>query len=469
VLVSLKKFIGTAAIASFLTATMPAQDAQGQAGQGQAGQGQAGQGQAGQGQAGQGQAGQGQAGQGQAAQGQAAAQPAAGGAAQKNWKDRAEYDLYESITKEAAPAKRLELLNQWNEKYAASEFKLERQLLYLDTHQKLGQAPKMLESAKQVVAIDPQNVTALYWIAYLTTSLNNTAPDALDAGEKAAQALINAQKPATTSDADWAKAKQDLVALGHKTLGWVNMIRKNGPVAQQHFMESLKLNPNAGEISYWLGQTIVAEKKPETYSVALYHFARAAAYDGAGALPAEGRKQVDDYLTKAYTGFHGDTSGLAELKTQAKGAAVPPEGYKIKSVADIGREKQAAEEEMLKNNPLLATWNNLKGNLQNDAAMWDQMKDAQMPKLQGTVVSADPKAVVLALSDASTPEVTLTFDAPVKAEVGSKVTFQGIAKSYTKEPFMLTMAIDEMKDVQGLSTAAPAKRPAASKAKPRRR
>ena len=85
-LVSLKKFVGAAAVASLVTVSLSAQQAQGQA-QGQAPAQTTGQ----------------------------AAQPASGGAAQKNWKDRAEYDLYESITKEATPAKRLELLNQWNE------------------------------------------------------------------------------------------------------------------------------------------------------------------------------------------------------------------------------------------------------------------------------------------------------------------------------------------------------------------
>ena len=50
---------------------------------------------------------------------QAAQQSAQG--PQKNWKDRAEFDLYDSITKETQPAKRLELLNSWKEKYPASE------------------------------------------------------------------------------------------------------------------------------------------------------------------------------------------------------------------------------------------------------------------------------------------------------------------------------------------------------------
>ena len=61
----------------------------------------------------------------------------------------------------------------------------------------------MLETAKSVIAIDPTNLTALYWIAYLTTSLNNTAPEALDAGEKAGKALLRlARGPAKKSDAD---------------------------------------------------------------------------------------------------------------------------------------------------------------------------------------------------------------------------------------------------------------------------
>jgi tetratricopeptide (TPR) repeat protein len=434
VLVSFKRFVGAAAVASLFTGTLPAQ------GQAQA--------------------------QPQA-QGQAQAQPAAGAPAQKNWKDRAEYDLYEAIGKEATPAKRLELLNQWNEKYPASEFKLERTLLYLDTYQKLGQAPKMLETAKQVIAIDPTNLTALYWIAYLTTSLNNTAPDALDAGEKAGQALLNPTKPATTSDADWAKAKTDMQALGYKTIGWVNMMRKNGDAAKQNFVKALELNPSAGEISYWLGQTIIAEKKPETYPTALYHLARAAAYDGQGALPAEGRKQVDDYLTKAYTGFHGDTSGLAELRSQAKTKPLPAADFKIASVREIAEKKLAEEEAAAKADPELAAWKNMKNGLLTDPAYFDQMKGAKLPKLHGKVVKAEPKRIVLALSDATTEEVALEFEAPVRAEPGATLTFEGVAKTFTKEPFMLTLDAEKA-DVEGLS-AAPAAKPAKAKAKPRRR
>jgi tetratricopeptide (TPR) repeat protein len=451
VLVSFNKFITATAVASLLTVSLPAQDAPAQQPQQGAPQGQA-----------------------QPAQGAPGeAKPASGTPAQKNWKDRAEYDMFQAITKEPTPAKRLELINQWAAKYPATDFKLEKELLYLDTYQKLGQAPKILESAEKIIAIDPQNLTALYWMAYLTTSMNDTAEAALARGEKAANSLLGAldtafaadKKPKETTAEQWKKARTDMEALAHKTLGWVAMIRKNGDLAQEHFAKSLQLNPAAGEVSYWMGQTIVAEKKPETYSNALYHMARASAYDGPGALPAEGRKQVDDYLTKAYTGFHGDTSGLAELKQTAKANPLPSAGFKVKSVREIAEEKLKAEQAFAEANPMIAMWRNLKQGLTTDENYWGNMEGTLLPRLKGTVVSANPKEIVLAMSDATTPEVTLEFEAPVRADEGSTLEFEAVAKSFTKEPFMLTLTAEKDK-VSGLSTA-PAKKPARSK--PRRK
>src|SRR5437016_4389516 len=58
----------------------------------------------------------GQTAQGQPAQGQPA----------RNWKDRAEYDLYNASVKEQDPNKRLALLNSWKEKYTKSDYAPER-------------------------------------------------------------------------------------------------------------------------------------------------------------------------------------------------------------------------------------------------------------------------------------------------------------------------------------------------------
>jgi hypothetical protein len=128
-------------------------------------------------------------------------------------------------------------------------------------------------------------------------------------------------------------------------MGWTAMVKKDNAGAKENFTKTLQANPAAGEVSYWMGLTVVGEKNPETYPVGLYHIARAAAYDGPGALAPAGRQQVNDYLVKAYKGFHGDESGLDQLKAQAKASALPPADFKIASVKELAEAKLKQEEE----------------------------------------------------------------------------------------------------------------------------
>ena len=107
--------------------------------------------------------------QGQAAQG--SAQGAAGAAqTKKNWKDRAEYDLYNSIAHEQDPKKRLALLDQWTQKYPTTDFADLRNQTYVATLGPLTQQdpsnrPKLIESAKKELTLNPKDFTSLYWLA----------------------------------------------------------------------------------------------------------------------------------------------------------------------------------------------------------------------------------------------------------------------------------------------------------------
>ena len=266
--------------------------------------------------------------------GQAAQAPAG----QKNWKDRAEYDLYESITKSTDGNKRLELLNQWKEKYATTDFQKERLLLYLNTYQTLNQAAPMYQAAKDVVAADPVDPTGLYWLNMLAPVQPGAKDNAevLDTAEKAAKGLDVAfapdKKPANVDDAKWAESGKMMAALSHKTLGWVAASRKNQEGAETEYKESLKANPAQAEVAYSLGSALYAQKKvPE----ALFYFARAATIEGPGALPEANKKTINDYLDEGLTGYHGDTKGLDELKALAKANPTPPADYKLLSVTEL--------------------------------------------------------------------------------------------------------------------------------------
>lgn len=405
-------------------------------------------------------------------------------APQKNYKDRAEYDLYSSILKEANPTQKLALLNQWKEKYPQTDFKEERMQLLLDTYRALNQGAKVLETAKEMVAADPKSASGLLWINLMTVAMGDTSPAALDTGEQGAKSLLAnldtifaaEKKPAAMSDDQWKKERNNIETIGNTTLGWVAWQRKNLPGAEAEFKKVLTLDPTKAQVSYWLGTVILSQRNPDTQAQALYHFARAANYEGPNALDATTRKQIQAYLEKVYTNYHGDKTGLDEIIARAKTEPMPPADFKVKNSAEIAAEK---EEEFKKTNPMLALWMSIKKELAgpNGAAYFDEkVKDALIPngalgveKFKGTVISQTPatrpKEVVLGIADPKTPEVTLKFETPLagKAEPGTVVEFEGTPKTFTADPFNVTFEVEKEK-LSGWPAPAPAaKKAGASK------
>src|SRR5260370_30524020 len=325
----------------------------------------------------------GQTPEGQAAQ---AGQPAPG---QKNWKDRAEYDLYNAIAKEQDPAKRIALLNSWKEKYPTSDYALQRQDIYCQTYAAMNQPAKVIEAGKEALQIDPKDLTVLFLMAQNVLGLTKPTPDDLAAGEKAANGLLSnldsffdaSKKPPTTSDTDWTKAKNQTETLAHTALGWIALQKKDNETAEKEFTKSLQLTPNNAQVSYWLGTAIIQEKKPEKQPAALFHFARAASLDQAhGGFPAAAKQSIETYFVNAYNRFHGqDAAELSKLLDLAKASPFPPDGFTIKDVNEV---KAANEEKVRKENPGLALWMTLKQAL--TAADGQQyfdanMKDAEVP------------------------------------------------------------------------------------------
>lgn len=406
-------------------------------------------------------------------------------APQKNYKDRAEYDLYSSILKEANPTQKLALLNQWKEKYPQTEFKDERMQLFLDTYRGLNQGAKVLETAKEMVAADPKSASGLLWINLMTVAMGDSSPAALDTGEQGAKSLLAnldtifapEKKPATLSDDQWKKERSNIEIIGNTTLGWVNWQRKKLPEAEATFKKVLALDPTKAQVSYWLGTVILGQRNPDTQAQALYHFARAANYEGTNGLDPATRKQIQAYLEKVYTNYHGDKSGLDEIVVRAKMEPMPPADFKVKNSAEIAAEK---EEEFKKTNPMLALWMSIKKELagpNGPAYFNDNVKDHAIPggaggveKFKATVISmtpaARPKEVVVGIADGKVPEATLKFETPLagKAEAGTVIEFEGTPVAFAPDPFNVTFDVDKDK-LKGWPAPAPAARKSAGAAK----
>jgi len=359
---------------------------------------------------------------------------------QKVPKDQAEYELAnKTFTAVQGGDWKTALagLDEWGEKYPDSAFKEDWTRLYMRGYQNTGQMDKAIKIAQDILKESPNDFEANFLIASTAPTMG-TDPAMLAAGEKAAKAVL-ANRPPQATDEQW----KPLQTTALQTLGWIAMQKKDHLEAEKQFTTVLGLNPNAAQVSYWLGNEVLAQGNPNKNELALFSFARAAVYDGEGALNAQGREQVDTYLKKVYTNYHGSEEGLDEIKQMAKTRALPPADLKIKSKDVIAFEKEAADR---KANPLLYQFLDLKEALtgpQGDAT-WAELQGKLTPKMQLYVVGSDsarPQVVSFSSKQGGPVEVVVNLENRLRAAPGngSKRIVEGVASSLTKSPFKLTL------------------------------
>ncbi len=383
------------------------------------------------------------------------AHPAPQAAQESPYKDQGEFDLANAAGKEQDPQKQIDKLKEWEQKYPDSKLAGQRSLM---------QAGALLKIAM--------------------AGYGKTDPALLDASQKAAQQIVSnldtyfapGVKPAQATDQQWADAKHTFELQAHSALGWDAMQKKNDTEAEKEFRKILEISPNEAQISYWLGRVIVGQKNVARYSEAIYDFARAISITaGPGKTPLDpaAKKAAEDYLKKLYSNYHGDEVGLDQVKTQVEAAALPPPDYHIKSIEEIQKEQFANEEEFNKAHPDIAFWRTLRAALKapNAATYFEQVKGSLIPTpeidmFKAKIVSVEEKEIVASVDNAG-GDVTLKFESALNKKlltVGDAFQFKGVVDSYTAEPYMLTMTIDDPKEmIKGLDEKAFSPAPAAKK------
>lgn len=408
---------------------------------------------------------------------------------QKTAKTAEEANLINSAMKETDPAKRLTTLDEWKQKYAQTDFEDNREIMYMATYDQLKRPKDAVDEAQQILSHDPDNFEAMRTILVDVFQLNGGKPDdaSLSVAEKVANQFANdtdtvfaeKNKPAYMTAAQWGQAKAPMKAYAQRTIGVIYMTRKDNARAETEFKKALDLNPQDSQVARWLADALLAQQKdhPDKTKFALFYYARAAAYDGQGSLPAQSRQQIQTFLAKAYNTYHGSADGFNDLLAKAKASADPGADFKLASVTDIAEAKEKAAEDFAKSNPAMAMWQTIKTGLTGDSgqSFFDaNVKDAELPggangaqKFQGTIISMKPairpKEIVLAVEKPDVADVTLTLDEPLpgKMEPGEKISFEGQAKAFTPSPYMLNLETTKDK-IEGW-TGKNAARPAAKK------
>ncbi len=399
----------------------------------------------------------------------------------KNYKDRGEYDLYLKVTQTQDPKARLQVLNEWQDKYPQTDFDQDRLGYFVQTLGQLaGSDPaarqQLMDKAAQLLKVDPTNLLANYYtVLYGPGVPNANASQITDAAHNIinnSDKIFSAdRKPANMNADQWTQAKNSAVAIAHNALAAQAVQTKDTATAENEYKASLQANPNDARISAAYGKLLIDDKK---YPEGLYEYARAASYDGPGSLPQAQRDSLTQYFQKAYSDFHGSADGADQVVAQAKTSALPPDGFKIVSVNDIAQQQANQLNQRIETDPAFKIWYAIKQNLQDkgDAFFNSDVKGFEIPggeeggpkAFTGTVISLqptdNPTQVVVGVEDPTKPDATLVFSNPLPADalnvikVGQQIQFSGVADSYTANPYMLTF-----KDptIPGVKTTTPAK------------
>lgn len=409
----------------------------------------------------------------------------------KAWKDKAEYDLYQALNRDmetSAFAKAIPEIEAWREKYPDSDFKNERELLLVKAYLGAGQPAKALDSAAELLEKDYNTVLSgpsdaanlLFLASSAIQQIPDPTPRQLATGEKAARALAAYDKmPAGEKPEEWAKDRARMAATAQSALLYIALapgiaeLKKpdcsGAPAAESALRRALEDHPQSAQAAALFGQAelCIYRTVPERISTVLYEYARAAGLDPAkAAVDANWQKQMEKRLEDLFRQYHGDDlPALKQLQAAALTAPFPPEGFAVKSKAQIEEEARVDFE---KNHPELALWRNIKAQLTGaDGAQYfeSNMKDAMLPPLLGTLVEAKPACrpteLLVAISAADGPaEALLKLDKPLTGmpELHTQLRWEGVAKVFSREPFTLTMETETAR-IEGLKTspcAAPA-------------
>jgi len=403
----------------------------------------------------------------------------------------AEYEAYNAAQVDLGKgdfAKALAGLDAWKQKFPNSDYVNDGKASYVQAYAGSKQYAKAIETAGDLLSgdidslfPDPKGgplVVLKVLIAVCQTAMQVPLPTEPQGAtiRKAADLLQKyTRKAEGYTDDQWKQLHGQVDPIAKQAVYFITvspgidaLTKKDYDSAEAAFRKAFQAYPDNVVVAYNLARTLMGEYFAKThlekFPEALYLYARAASLDPTTSGVTKAWQTTEQgnptkALTSYYTQYHGSEDGLAALKELAVKSPTPPEGFTVKSKAEVEAQSQA---DFAKDHPELAQWQATKKALVEggDAYFKESLLDAQLPKFKGKVLDGKPacnsKSLIVALSDEKTPEVTLVLDTPIKGKptAGVDITWEGaIAKAYAATPFNLTMDIEQAK-VEGIEKSA---------------
>ena len=373
-------------------------------------------------------------------------------------KDPAEFNAYQMAITQNDPKAKAAAMESFLQTYPQSVVKKTVLDSLVDTYQRLGDADQTLSAASRLLQVDPNNMKAVFISVYVKKGQCGKTNDAQTCDDAAALAAkgLAIPKPADVSDDDWKKQTGAVYPIFHSTIALDKMVSKKdvkGAISEYR-TELMLYPPDATKTGPGLVDTLQlaeAYTKPDGKDLvqAVWFYARAWSY-----FPASYKPQIEQRLEYYYKKYHGDLTGLDDIKTQAAAAVFPPGTYQISPAATPAE----IAHKVVVETPDLTTLNLndkefiLASGTKDDAdKMWSVLKDKTTP-VPGIVIEASATVLKLAVSqdakDAKIADYIVNMKKPLEDKEIPAVGFEyglqpaaeldGTYDSYTQVPATAT-------------------------------
>jgi hypothetical protein len=411
-------------------------------------------------------------------------------------KDPAEFNAYQMAITQSDPKAKASALEAFLGTYPQSVVKSTVLNTLVDTYQQLGDADKTLSAASRLLQVDPNNMKAIFISIYIKNGQCAKTSDAQTCDDAAALAQkgLTVPKPAGVSDDDWKKQTDAANPIFHSAMALDDIVSKKDFKAgiEEYRKELMMYPPAATQSGNGLVDTLrlaeaytkqeladaqaqrEAEAKAKAnpsdaaaaadaktakatadndYVQACWFYARAWNF-----APAAYKAQIEPKLEYYYKKYHGDLTGLNDIKTQSAATVFPPGSFVITPA------KTAADQihDLLATTPDLSTLaladkeTVLALGTKDDAdKLWAILKDKQTP-VPGTVIEANANQIKVAVTqdakDAKTADFIVNLKTPLTDKeipaVGSELKLlkdggpelDGTYDNYTQIPATTTVA-----------------------------
>jgi tetratricopeptide (TPR) repeat protein len=415
-----------------------------------------------------------------------AQRPAAGGdqantpTSQKVIKDPAEYNAYITALNTTDPAAKGAAMEAFVAQYPNSIVKIEALEQAMGAYQQASNQQKVEQVARQILAIEPNNVRALAIVVYLERAQIKDAATGAKArsdAERGLGELPNWKQPEGVSAADYEKMKNQMMAIFAGTAAFGALQQKDFASAQKFYEQALKVDPNDLGNNYQMAIALL-ESNPMN-PLGFWYGAKALSI--AQAQNPQAFQAWSPYFTSRYKKYHGSTDDWNQRLAAAAQQTAPPPDF-VASIPLAPTACDLAAQAVQQNDPgtlSFSDWELVlscrdKKPANKDAAekVWQAIQtkekngEARLSIPVKVIAAPDASTLEVAVSEdnqaANKSDMKVTMEKPMTKPpaVGASINVIGVISEYTPDPFMFTMTKGDLPPAKPAAKAPAKKGPA---------